>query len=81
MYKTCSCMGFFVLNFEMTWKKDYTHCFFKYILQRKLVSFLSMSQIAVLSKRLRSIKVPDVITWCPRSLADHGTWKGKYVSA
>ena len=26
MYKTCSCMGFFVLNFEMTWKKDYTHC-------------------------------------------------------
>ena len=55
--------------------------FFKYILQRKLVSFLSMSRIAVLSKRLRSIKVPDVITWCPRSLADHGTWKGKYVSA
>ena len=52
-----------------------------YILQRKLVSVLSMSQITVLSKRLRSIKVPDVITWCPRSLADHGTWKGKYVSA
>ena len=23
---TCRCMGFFVLIFEMTWKKNYTHC-------------------------------------------------------
>lgn len=64
---------------KMTWKKIIHIAlisFFKYILQRKFVYFLVMSQIAVLNKRLLCIKVPDVITRCPRSLADHGTWKG-----
>lgn len=35
-------------------------------------------KITLLNKRLLSIRVPDVITRCPRSLADRGTWKGKY---
>ncbi|XP_073255018.1 uncharacterized protein [Porites lutea] len=37
--------------------------------------FFLGSKIAVLNKRLLCIKVPDVITRCPRSLADRATWK------
>ena len=36
-------------------------------------------KITLLNKRLLSVKVPDIITHCPRSLADHGTWKGNMI--
>ncbi|XP_068696424.1 uncharacterized protein [Montipora foliosa] len=37
--------------------------------------FFLGSKISLLNKRLLSIKVPDIITRCPRSLGERGTWK------
>ena len=35
--------------------------------------------ISLLNKRLLCIKVPEIISRCPRSLGERGTWKGTWA--